>query len=262
MKLPALKSKTVDFIVVLGLLFISAALILTFKLSLMVSVFWYLGVPSLYLMLREKKPLVEIILASAVFGVFLGMVYNIAAENSAAWVTRYGIPGLGALAIDKTPYGDFIWAFLIPFSIFVFYEHFLDDDRPWTPAKKHWEVIAASALFFIGSLSWFLFFPNRPVHPYAYFRMGLITVLPLIGLFFARRQLVRKILLCGAYFVLLNLVFEITGRILGQWSFNGTYVATIALGSVTFPAEELFLWILPSAMVLVILYEFVFDDRR
>lgn len=258
----ARRNDQLDFAVVSGLLVLAYVLPLYFSGNLLTSILMYLAVPAAYLCWRRRKNYKKIILASATLGLLFGMGYDIVAEFYGAWATNYDNTILDILVIGRTPLGDFIWAFLIPFSIFVFYEHFLDDEKVKS-ISHHWKcAVIAGALVFLTPVIYFILHPNTKTFPFAYLILGIISILPLVGLFFKRRRFVRKILLVGAFYFAVNLVFEISALALQQGDYPGQYVGWMTFAGARFPLEELFLWIIPSAAVFVFCYEMLFDDGK
>src|SRR5437868_2192078 len=81
--------KKLDLLVVFLLIFAAAFVSTYFRIDLIFSVFLYLGAPSLYLWMRERKNWKKILSASVVIGVLLGMAYNLVAEFTDAYATHY-----------------------------------------------------------------------------------------------------------------------------------------------------------------------------
>ena len=256
------RNDQLDFAVVSGLLILAYILSLYFTANLTSSVLMYLAVPTAYLCWRRHKNYKKIILASITLGLLAGMAYDFVAEFYGAYATHYNNAFLDYRVIGKTPLGDFIWAFLIPFSIIVFYEHFLDDEKIKT-ISSHWtQAIIAGALIFLTSVLHFAVRPDSQTSHFTYLIVGIASILPLAGLLFKRRRFVRKMFLISAFYFALNLLFEISALALGQWSFPGKYIGWMQLAGVQIPLEEFFLWIIPSTAVFVFLYEMLFDDGK
>jgi len=260
--LAARKERLTDLLVVGTFIGVAAALSLALRADIFVSVLLYLGLPSAYLCLKRKKNYRKIIFASATLGLLLGMAYDFLAEQGNAYVVNYHSAILNYHIIGKTPVGDFLWAFLIPFSVLVFYEHFLDDERIKRISARSIDALFAGVLFFVAGAVYVMLHPDAGSGGYAYLFVGACSVLPLIGLLFARHALVHKLVLISFFFFVLNLAFEITALMLGQWHFPGTYIGWITLFGLTFPYEEMLFWIIPSAAVFVFCYEMFFDDGR
>ena len=257
-------AKLFDLFILIVLLIVGAATSLVFRLDLFYSVIIYLFLPSVYLIFREKKDLKKIIIASLIIGVFFGMSWNFIAEYYLAWQTNYSLDFLNYIIIGNTPLADVIWGFLIPFSVIIFYEHFLDIEHIHVLKRKSYLAVIWSIVFLFIACFWIWFGPHQPkIGSYVYAIMGALACLPLVGLIFERKVLILKTFLCGLYFALVNTVFEVTALILGQWSFPGSYLIDFEfVKGNPIPLEEIIFWILPSAMVFVILFEYLFDDFK
>ena len=253
-----------DFYVYNLILLIGAAFSYLLKPDLVISVILFLFVPSLYLLLRKKQDLKKLFLASVTMGVLYGMSYNFVAEYFHAYKTIYSIWPFHLPTIGVTPLGDIMWGFLIPFSIIVFYEHFFEHHKLHIKNRFRTYIFLIFGIALISAVSLVLEFSNleSTVKPLAYFIVGLISLLPLILLFFEKHTLLHKIIYVGIFFAYLNALFEIVAIINNYWVFTGHYLYGINLGGYILPVEEIIFWILPSAVVFVVLYEYFFDDTR
>ncbi len=257
------KNSLVDFCVVCGLIIFGFGISLYTHANLLVLVIFYLVIPSLFLCFRKRKNLKKIFLASLFQGIFIGMTYNIAIEYGNAYMTHYASPLLNYIIVGVTPLGDFIWAFFIPFFTFVFYEHFLDDEKHPKLSKHFYSGLVP--LSFCLTTVWTLLF----IHPkifelqYAYLLLGSLTVI--IPLCFARnmrRPQLIKLLWMSSFFFITNLLFEIIALRLQLGTYPGKYVGLISIFGVQFPIEELVFWIMLSAPSFVLCYEYFVDDGK
>lgn len=255
-------AKKLDLVVVFLLLIGAAAISVTFRTDIIFSVFLYLGVPALYLWFRERKNWKKISFASLVIGIFLGMSWNLVAEQTNAWTTHYTFSPFNILFVGKMPLGEFVWGFLILFYTIIFYEHFLDDER-----KKRLSPRSTLALG-VGMVSFFLtssLLVNAPeqIHlQYSYLILGILICIPLVLLLWADLKLLLKVFYLSIFFFLLNLTFEITAIAHNQWGFPGNYIGTVRILAVNFPIEEMVFWIVLATPSLILCYEFLFDDGK
>lgn len=252
-----------DLIVVVGIIVASFTISVTFKPDLFVSMLMYLFLPSLYLILRKKKDILRISVASLTMGVFYGMSYNFVAEYFHAYQTIYKYPFLAYKIVGVTPVADIIWGFMIPFSIFVFYEHFLDRHKPLKVFSKRNEIFIIFGAFLLTLISfWLTFYESESrVENKAYFIVGLLSCLPLILIFLEKHTLILKIFYCSVFYVFVNTLFEISAIHNEHWVFPGDYIHTFSVNGFILPLEEVVFWIIPSTSVFIILYEFFFDDN-
>lgn len=261
--MPKLNSKKkLDLLVVFVFIFVAAFLSVFFKIDLILSVSLYLGLPALYLWFRESKNWKKILSASLVIGVLLGMAYNLVAEFTNAYATRYGLFPFNYVAGGVTPFGDFIWGFLILFCSITFYEHFLDDERQVKFSKYSTFALGAGLVSFLLTESLLITAPESLHATYSYLLLGLLSILPLTALLFCKPTLIYKILWLTGFFFILNLVFEISALHLGQWNYPGQYIGLVEIMSVNFPIEEFIFWILLATPSLILCYEFLFDDGK
>ena len=115
-----------DFVVVLALVLFAIPTSFAINASFLVSTLLFFGVPSLYLLFRQKGQFKRIFTASVLFGIFYGFLLDYMAELNSAWawadtqqlVFPYKI--FGVVTIDVM-----IWFFLWVLFMVVFYEHFL-----------------------------------------------------------------------------------------------------------------------------------------
>lgn len=253
-----------DFYVYNLILLFSAIFSYLFKPDLAISVLLFLFLPSLYLLLRRKQDLKKLFLASVTMGVLYGMSYNFVAEYFHAYKTIYTLWPFHLPTIGVTPLGDIMWGFLIPFSIIVFYEHFFEHHKLHLKNKVRTYIFLLFGLVLLTSVSTILEFSNieSTVKPFAYSIVGLVSLLPLILLFYEKHSLLHKIIHVGIFFVYLNTLFEIVAITNNYWVFTGHYLFGFNLGGYILPVEEIIFWILPSAVVFVVLYEYFFDDNK
>jgi len=253
-----------DFYVYNLILIFSAAFSYLLKPDLAISVLLFLFLPSIYLLLRRRQDIEKLFLASLTLGVLYGMSYNFVAEYFHAYKTIYNIWPFHLPTIGVTPLGDIMWGFLIPFSIIVFYEHFFEHHKLHIKNRFRTYIFLLFGLVLVTTVSLVLQFSNleSTVKPMAYFIVGLLSLLPLVLLFFEKHTLLHKIIYVGIFFAYLNALFEIVAIINNYWVFTGHYIWGLDINGYLLPVEEIIFWILPSAVVFVVLYEFFFDDNE
>src|SRR3989344_6296947 len=125
----SIKSLRIDLWVVLGIISLSIPIILYFQVRPLVSALFFFVIPSVYLLLRNKKPLKRIFFGALLIGGGLGIILNIITSANRAWdelasqlVFKYRIFGFW-------PTDEPIWFFLWAFFILVFYEHFYEREK-------------------------------------------------------------------------------------------------------------------------------------
>lgn len=256
------RAPVIDLIVVGALIPIVIVFSIVVKPDLGLFVLLYYGLPALFLCCRKKKNYRKIISASLVLGVLFGMAYDMAAEFHNAYFTSYQYSLLSWHIAGNTPFGDVLWAFLIPFYTIIFYEHFLDDEKISNfSCRARFAVVSGIALF---AVSWAVlhFNPTFPKLPYAYAFLGLLTALPLLGIATMRRSSFWKLALLAGFFFMFNFFAEVEELYLHQGGYAGQYVGWIPLVVARMPIEEFVYWTLLSAPAFIFCYEWLFDDFR
>lgn len=257
----AIRRSTVDDLLAVSILAIG---------GLLVSLVWFqndTGIPMLflyipptaYLWMRSNLPRKKIILSALVIGACFGMVLDIFATFNHAWYVVFANPVLDWRGLGGVPIGDFIWAFLIVLFPVSFYERFLDTERT-RPIGSAAVIAGLASLAY--ALLFVMLFPDFPRLPYPYALIGLGMLAPLVFLAVSHRDLVRKIVLIGAYFFVFNACAETVWLLSRSGGYPGMYLAWINIGLVLVPIEELLFWIIASTPVIIVMYELLFDDFR
>lgn len=122
------KSLRFDFWVILGIVLVSIPVILELRVRPLTSAVFFFIIPTIYLILRKKKPLKRIFFGSFLIGTGFGLIFNVIASANRAWdelssqlIFSYRIFGFW-------PTDEPIWFFLWALFIIVFYEHFYDKE--------------------------------------------------------------------------------------------------------------------------------------
>src|SRR3989344_982531 len=79
------KKRTLDFLIVLGLVVLAVPLSIYFKANFLTSTIFFFGFPSLYLLARQKTAWKRIFSAAALFGLLFGFLLDYLAELNNAW---------------------------------------------------------------------------------------------------------------------------------------------------------------------------------
>jgi len=256
-------SKRVDFAIVLFLVFVAVVLSFYFTTNFLTSTILFFGMPSLFLLFRQRRQLKNIFFATFLFGLLFGFFLDYLAELNNAWswagtdqlVFSYKI--LGIVNVDVM-----IWFFLWTFFIIIFYEHFFEKDRgeKISPNFKYGLFLGLGAVFAIIIAS----FINVGLlnFGYAYLLLGFLALLPFIYVVKKKPVLLLKFFKAAIFFSILYLVYEITALSLDQWRFPGEYIGMVTWGSISFPIEEFVFWILLSCPVVLSYYELWVDDFK
>lgn len=256
------KSVRVDFYIVLGIILVSVPIILFFNVRPLISAIYFFIIPTIYLFLRKKKPIKELLVGSLLIGNGLGLMFNIIASANNAWVEVssqlvFNYRLFGFLPIDEP-----IWFFFWAFFILTFYEHFYEKDNRDKLSKKFKFIAIPTFLATVLTVLVAVFDKERLVFNYAYFFSVSPVIIPIVYVLKYRPGMIMKFIKTGAFFFMLCLIYELTAVSLGQWYFPGQYIGWVELMGIRFPFEELLFWMGVGPFAVLSLYEgFVDDDR-
>lgn len=256
------KSLRIDFYVVLGIVLVSIPIILLFKVRPLISAILFYVIPTIYLFIRKKKPIKELIAGSLLIGVGFGFIFDIICSANNAWnevgeqlVFNYRI--FGFLPVDE-PIWFIIWALFI----LVFYEHFYEKDRSDKLSKRYKYIFMPAITALALTIVVAVIDKNKMLFSHAYFLSALPTLIPVFYVFKKRSDLVLKFIKTGAFFFMLYLAYELTAIKLSQWYFSGEYVGFVKILGLEFPFEELLFWMGLSPFVVLSLYEGFVDNAK
>lgn len=235
---------------------------LMMKADFLVSTLLFFGPISVLLSYRNQKAIKKTLVFSMIFSVPFAIIVDYIATVSQAWYVPETI--FPSRFLNVIPIEDFIWAFMLVYSIIIFYERFFDKTGKEIMSKRirflGWILSSALFLFFVV-----LFAAQSILYvKYAYFWMGVILFLaPTIIFLLYFPNLLAKYVKTGAYFFFLFLLLELTGLHLDQWRFpSDHFIGWVELFGHKFPFEEFFFFIMISAVVILSYYEFFDDDRK
>jgi hypothetical protein len=166
------------------------------------------------------------------------------------------------------PYEDFSWMIFAVYTMVALYDYFkgsrggdatLMNRRMWRfiiPA-----IIALVCFFSLAYTNPAFFVWNTP---WAYVFLGLVFfALPAIIFFFLAKYSWGHAIRVAGYFLYLTILLEITGSILKDWVFSGSYLfAPLVIGAVTIPWEELFFVGIIGPFAAIGFYEYFNGSRK
>lgn len=254
---------TFDFLVVLGTIALAVPLSIYLKANFLTSTLFFFGLPSLYLLVRQKTQWKRIFTAAVLFGLLFGFLLDYLAELNNAWSWSgtdqlvFSQRILGVVNIDVMA-----WFFLWVFFLVIFYEHFLEHDRKDTISPNYKYALFLGLIVLAIIIATNVIRPTLLIFPYAYFVLGLLTLPPFVYVVSKKPVLLQKFLKAVLFFTSVYLVYEITAFNLGQWRFPGEYIGMVRFGNVAFPFEELIFWIVLSSPIVLSYYELFVDDFK
>ncbi|MDE2437942.1 MAG: hypothetical protein KGN01_00885 [Patescibacteria group bacterium] len=250
-----------DILVLVVLNCIAVFVSVVWHTEFLTSTFLFLGIPSLYLILRERRIRLNVVGAALIVGLLFCFVFDFIAEFNKAWGWNGGLLWgriFGVVQIDVM-----VWFVLWLLQIFLFYEHFIDRTR-LVLYKSEQQL----KMFIAGVLSVFLLLviytpsPSLLYISKAYFVLCLFVLIPFFIICVKKPKIVRRTLLIIPYFFFVYITHEITALQLHQWNFPGDYLGWIQVMGVRFPVEEFVFWIILSSLVGATYYEFYFDNQK
>lgn len=256
------RRKRIELLSIFVFYLIAAVAVIWLNLGYLESALLYMGIPSLYLSLRNSQLIAKTALFSLLVTPTLGLVIDFLAHFNQAW---YEVPSFLQIRFLHTfPLQAMLWGFLYSYFILVFYEYFLDRDRNKTRLSgnfRYWVVILL-ALLSVFSVILLL---DCSLLTIRYFYIHLVIVLfflPIVLVLSRFPRLIGKLAFQGVYFAVISVIYEISALYTGQWMFPGSeYLGWASLFGALIPIEEV-LWILFAVPGYLCLYEYFADDTK
>lgn len=212
---------------------------------------------AIYLGVRKPKNWRKLLLGSLIFGSLFGFALSFFAESTGAWTTNNYIFNIRFFGVNTLE--EVIGQGLMAFYTFLFYEHFLDDERTRKLNKKYlWG-------FFIGVAGSFLLVAHyltsgSTALPYAYVWVAVVAIIPTFVMVVRHPTLLRKLALLSLFSLFLWFAMEYLAVTYSYWSYPGQYLGWVQFLDVRFPIEELLFWMLLYSPTIVAYYEATIDD--
>lgn len=255
--------KKVDIVLLVLFPIVAVVLSLAIEANFLTSTLLFFGLPSLWLSFRTRHQVAKTFLFALVLTVPMAFFVDYVAMVSGAWFVPETVFPFRVLNV--VPVEDFIWGFLLVYSIVIFYEHFLDKGKQELIDKRMkyliWPWVSLLLVFFA------IYFTSPVLLniQYAYLWIGMLFVLlPAVTSLVFFPRLLSKYVKTASYFFVLAVSFELTSLHLNQWSFpeDGYFIGWVEILGFRFPFEEFFFWIVLAAIAVLSYYEFFDDDRR
>lgn len=252
----------IDLLVTIGLVLLAILISLYFQVRFLTSTVFFFVIPAIFLLVRKTKAVKRILAGSLLYGFLFAFSFELLALLNNAWswteeglIFPYFI--LGVAPVD-TVIAYFLWTFFV----FVFYEHFLEQDIS-NKISNNFRFVVYPALALAAILTALFYVkPDILKFNYAYLILGLLCSIPSIFLIVKKPNLLSKFWKITLFFIFLYLSVELTALKLGYWRFERQYLGLIKIFNQQFPFEELFFWILASTAVVLSYYEFSVDDKK
>lgn len=254
------KQKYLNFLFLLFYPLIASLVSFRLGVNALLSTVVFFGIPAIYLSYRKPSFIKKALLFSSL-SIPVMIVIDYIAELTGTWV--WPIPtSIFPKLFGYVSFEVILWAYLHCFVVVMFYEYFFDKrtrSKLIYPREKSLLLLSLSTL---GVFLLFLFFSRTPLFvPYWYFIFSLIFIIPPVmfeGYKFPKVFL--RLVRASAYFLYLNLVYELTALKIGWWSFpSKQYIGWVSFFSISFPFEEFFFWIILFTLAALSYYEYFFD---
>jgi hypothetical protein len=176
------------------------------------------------------------------------------AEVYKSWTTISLLPRvLGQLTVQ-----EMLFSFFWPLSILYVYKIFLKRDQEKIKFPNRSFLIANFLVIFVLVISHFSGIISYLKYSYLYL-LGVYCVV-IVGLAFWRKIFDKKfayrnLLWIGILFFVFSVIWEFIALNTNWWVFNGDYVGFVKLLNVYVPYEELIIWIILGAPLMIIFYE-------
>lgn len=255
-------NKKFDFLLLIFLPFFAAVISLAIKANFLISTFLFFGLPSIWLSFRNRNLIKKVFLFSLILSIPFTTIIEYIAEIDGAWFipnSVFSVWLFGVISIEA-----YVWGFVLVYFIIFFYEYFLDKGKNelfgW-PMK-----LFSFILLFLLTLFFIILIENSAIlHvKYAYFWIGiLVLVLPAIIFLFKFPRLIFKFAKVSGFFFFVNILHEIVGLELGQWTFRGNhFIGWLVLWKHKIPLEEFIFFLVLVSFGTLTYYEFFDDDRE
>jgi len=253
-------NRRIDLILVFVILGITAGISVGFNLRPLLTAILYLGLPTIYLVIREKKNWPKIFWGIVFLGIIVGFVFDFVVTFNRGWIVTVTHLVFPWKILNILPLDELIGWALMTLFIIVFYEHFLDDERNTRISKNlKWALIPfTSALMFL--LIIYFINPTFLYVSYTYLLGGIVAIIFPLALSLYKTRFLAKFLKLGAFFFIAFFVLELVCLKNGDWTFPAEYISVVKFFGFTFPFEELFFWMMFYAATVVSYYEFFIDD--
>jgi hypothetical protein len=251
-----------DVLLVILFPLLASGLTVLFQLNFLMATLLFFGVPCLYLSARRPALIKKTLIFSLIFFAPMVFIIDYPAYLDAAW---YVPNSLFRFLQNGIPIEDVIWAFLWVYFAVIFWEYFLDAGKIRDHFSKHMRylLILLSVLLVAFFFAYFVT-PKVLYEPYFYLKMGIIfVVFPLCAILIRFPQLIRKVLIIGAYFFMVSFLAEYVGLRGYHWYFPGEhFLGTLTLAGQKLPYDEIIFWWALGVPGIICWYEFFADDRK
>ena len=217
-----MKKADIAILIFLPLVIFLAIFLVELKINYFVSLLLFFGIPSLYLSLKNDEKIQKVGLFSILVSIPIAIIFELVAFGDKGWFVPESIAPYRIFSL--IPLEDFIWMFLVTYTILIFYESFCNTKFQKSIDNKIKLMIYTLYPLTFLLVALFFISPSLLNIPYFYLWAGIILFLIPIILFLLRYpRLFRPFLKTSVFFFYIHLLFEIVGLKLNHWTFTGDY---------------------------------------
>lgn len=231
--------------------------------SLLISIFLFFGLPSIYLSLRNHSLALKSFIFSFVLSLLSSLYLDVLATLDKSWVIPHSLFPFKffGLATGEVYFFGLLWVFLAV----LFYEYFLDrgKQRKMFDKRIKYLYFISSFLISVVIIAWFFNSIYILTIPYFYALCSLFFIAVLVIFLRSYPKFLHNFILVSVYFFFLAFLFEIAALHNTQWVFASKhYIGFIEVLGLKFPIEEFIFWMVFATPSLLAIYEFFADDRK
>ena len=227
-------SKRLDFLVVVLLLCLGGTIGFYFKLGNILLGFFYLGIPSFYLLYRKKENYKKIGWGLLIFGMLFGTIFDFIGTVNNAWSVPH--PSFPQLSIGPWPIENIIGYLWMTLFILVFYEHFLDRPNHKRLPRRHAKLFIFCMMVLGLVLLAYVMRPESIAISHFYLVTGFAAIVFPVVFAFYNPKIIEKFATLAFFFFFVWLFLELIGIRNHDWMFPGTeFVGSVSLFNVSFP---------------------------
>ncbi|MBI2620775.1 hypothetical protein HYW61_00945 [candidate division WWE3 bacterium] len=246
----------------IGFTVVVAAVVDFLHLNFLTATVLFFGVPSIYLTWLNPRLAKKTLVFMLLIVLPMVFIFDYLAYVDNTWF----VPNSAfRFLINSIPIEDVIWAIMWVYYGIVFWEYFLDTQKPKRLFPKSiWKLVVFIA-FLLTIFFYFYFFDRGKLYiPYFYLILGVtFGIGPLGYVLWRYPRLLPKILIIGGYFFIVSLLTEIVGLRQNHWYFSGShYLGSVNLLGYKLPYDEILFWWAIGMPAMICWYEFFADDRQ
>jgi len=117
-----MKKADIAILIFLPLVIFLAIFLVELKINYFVSLLLFFGIPSLYLSLKNDEKIQKVGLFSILVSIPIAIIFELVAFGDKGWFVPESIAPYRIFSL--IPLEDFIWMFLVTYTILIFYESF------------------------------------------------------------------------------------------------------------------------------------------